>query len=196
MKNPYYHTSTSVQEYIQHAEGYNGAGLIGHLKTFLSGSSPGQASNTSLLELGSGPGTDWEILSQDYQVTGSDFSAEFLRHLRSKYPQGQFLELDASTLETAEQFDGIYSNKVLHHLKDEELAASVQRQHAVLREGGIICHSFWKGEGSEVFKGLFVNYHSEQALRGFFEPLFEVLLMELYAEFEEGDSLLVIGRRR
>lgn len=189
MKTQYYHTPTSVQEYIHLAKDVNGANLIAHLKNYL-------PKNSTLLELGSGPGTDWEILSEAYQVTGSDLSKEFLKHLKSKHSKGQFLELDASTLQAEEQFHGIYSNKVLHHLTDEELQASIIRQHAVLHPDGVVCHSFWKGEGTEVFKGMFVNYHNQQALRGFFEPLFEVLLMESYTEFEEGDSILMIGRKR
>ena len=95
MKNQYYHTPISVQEYIHAAEGFNGSDLIDRLKQFLTPKS-------SVLEIGSGPGTDWEILAKDYEVVGSDFSAEFLRHLRQKHPTGRFLELNAATLETEE----------------------------------------------------------------------------------------------
>jgi hypothetical protein len=65
----------------------------------------------------------------------------------------------------------------MHHLKDDELTDSIKRQHEILTQNGIVRHSFWKGEGSEIFKGLFVNYHSEDALRAFFEEHFEILLM-------------------
>jgi len=80
-----------------------------------------------LLEIGSGPGTDWKILNKSYQATGSDNSKEFLNHLLAAYPDGEFLELDAVTLTTSKKFDGIYSNKVLHHIKDNELVNSLQR---------------------------------------------------------------------
>ena len=149
-----------------------------------------------MLEIGSGPGTDWKILNASYKVIGSDNSTQFLDHLRLQNPDGEFLELDAVTLETDKTFDGIYANKVMHHLKDEELADSVKRQHAVLKLGGIICHSFWKGEGSEIFKGLFVNYHNEESLKTFFEDYFEIISIEAYKEFEEGDSLLLIARKK
>ena len=78
--------------------------------------------------------------------------------------------------------------KVLQHLKDDQIEDSVGRQYELLNPGGIICHSFWKGEGSEVFKGMFVNYHSPESLTGLFGEKFELLLMEEYPEFEEGDS--------
>lgn len=73
---------------------------------------------------------------------------------------------------------------------------SIKRQHELLNEGGIICHSFWKGEGTEVFKGMFVNYHTENALKDYFKEYFEILLLESYMEFEEGDSVLLIGKKK
>lgn len=185
----YYKTKESVEEYIRLAKDVNGGELIKKLKNFL-------PLNSTLLEIGTGPGTDWNILNQDYNVTGSDNSTEFLNHLSSVNPKGNFFELDAITIQTNRKFDGIYSNKVLHHLKDNELKDSIKRQFDVLNSNGIICHSFWKGEGSEIFKGLFVNYHSKKALTDFFEDYFEVLLIESYAEFEEEDSLLFIGKKK
>lgn len=189
MTEDYYKTKKSVEEYIRLAKDVNGGELIEKFKKFL----PPKA---DLLEIGTGPGTDWNILKRDFNVVGSDNSKEFISHLASNNPAGRFLELDAITLNTDETFDGLYSNKVIHHLKDHELTDSIKRQHEILNPDGIICHSFWKGEGSEIFKGLFVNYHSEKVLRGFFEEYFEVLIIERYAEFEEGDSLLMIGKKK
>lgn len=189
MAENYYKTKESVEEYILLAKDVSGADLIEKLKKFL----PAQS---TLLELGTGPGTDWNILSQAYTVVGSDNSQEFLSHLKSSNPSGRFIELDAITLNIDEHFDGIYSNKVLHHLKNDELTHSIERQHDILNPEGVICHSFWRGEGSEVFKGLFVNYHTEEALRAYFEKYFEILVLDQYAEFEEADSLLLIGKKK
>lgn len=189
MTKKYYKTKESVEEYIRLAKDFNGAELIEKLKEFL-------PSESTLLEIGTGPGTDWNILMQDYEVVGSDNSQEFLKHLNTNYPNGTFLELDAITLITNQKFEGIYSNKVIHHLKDSELVEAIKRQNDILKPHGIICHSFWKGEGSEVFKGLFVNYHTEQSLKGFFEEQFEILMIESYDEFEEADSLLLIAKKR
>ena len=134
--------------------------------------------------------------SKKFEVVGSDNSLEFIKYLTAQNPKGRFLALDAITLSTAENFDGIYSNKVLHHLKDHELVQSIHRQYDVVNQNGIICHSFWKGEGSEIFKGLFVNYHTENTLRKYFEDYFELLLIESYDEFENEDSLLLIGKKK
>lgn len=184
----YYHDKASVDEYIKMAEGHNGRGLINRLRKYL-------PEGSSMLELGTGPGTDWEIMSESYKVIGSDYSKEFLERLISKYSSSTFLELDASTLDTDKMYDGIYSNKVLHHLSDEQLRESIKRQGEILNPNGIICHSFWKGEGSEEFKGMYVNYHTELELTQLFQEKFEILEMELYPEFEEGDSILLIGRK-
>lgn len=189
MAKGYYKTKESVEEYVTLAEGVNGKQLINKLKNHLTPQS-------SLLELGSGPGSDWKILNSDYQVVGSDNSQEFLNYLNSSYPNGEFLELDAATLKTDKKFDGIYSNKVLHHLTNKELENSIKRQTEILNSNGIICHSFWNGEGSEVFKGLFVNYHIESGLRNFFKESFEIILLEMYAEFEESDSMVLIARKK
>lgn len=185
----YYKTKESVQEYIQLAKDVNGGELIKKLKQFI-------PAGSKMLELGTGPGTDWNILSKDFQVTGSDNSEEFIKHLITANPNGRFIELDAVTIDTEEKFNGIYSNKVLHHLTDDELIKSIQKQVSVLNTQGVICHSFWKGEGTEIFKGLFVNYQSESDLKKYFEPHFEILLMEPYKEFEEGDSILLIAKKK
>lgn len=189
MESGYYKTKESVEEYIRLAKDVNGRQLIEKLERAL-------APKSTLLEIGSGPGTDWRILNRFYHVTGSDNSIEFLNHLRSENPNGKFLELDAITLQTNKKFDGIYSNKVLHHLNDHELVDSIKRQYEVLNTQGVICHSFWKGEGSEIFKGLFVKYHTEKSLKEVFGKHFRILSIESYAEFEQGDSLLLLSIKK
>lgn len=189
MNEAYYHTKASVDEYIDLAKGIDGKLLIEKLKRFL-------PSGSSLLEIGSGPGKDWQILNEYFNTTGSDNSAEFLSRLTENNPNNEFFELNASALQTDKKFAGIYSNKVMHHLKDQELEASVKRQYEILKSEGIICHSFWAGTGTETYKGMFVNYHSKTELKHFFENYFEILLIENYKEFEENDSIVLIGKKK
>lgn len=187
--NGYYKTKESVEEYIKLAKDVSGKQLIEKFELVL-------PSKSDVLEIGSGPGTDWDILNNSYNTTGSDNSIEFLNHLRSEYPNEEFLEIDAITIETDKKFDGIYSNKVLHHLKNNELIDSAKRQSEILNDNGIICHSFWKGEGSEIFKGLFVNYHTKAKLEEYFQDFFDILSIDSYHEFEDDDSLLLIGKKK
>lgn len=189
MENGYYKTKASVQEYIKLSKGVNGQFLIDKLKLFLQ-------KKSLLLEIGSGPGSDWEILSKSFNVIGSDNSQEFIKHLKEKFSQGEFLELDASILNISERIDGIYSNKVMHHLKDSELKKSIKRQSEILNPGGVVCHSFWKGEGSEIFKGLFVNYHTQETVIRYFEKYFDILILECYQEFDKDDSLFLIAKKK
>ncbi|MFT5512935.1 MAG: 2-polyprenyl-3-methyl-5-hydroxy-6-metoxy-1,4-benzoquinol methylase [Bacteroidia bacterium] len=189
MNGEYYKTKETVDEYIKLSKGVNGSDLIERLKQIVK-------PNAQILELGSGPGEDWELLSKTYTVTGSDNSQEFLDRLILKYPIGGFQLIDAVTLQTDKTFDGIYANKVMHHLNDAELSDSIKRQIEILNPNGIICHSFWKGEGSEVFKGLFVNYHDKATIELFYAPHFEILTLETYKEFDADDSLLLIARKK
>ncbi len=189
MKNKYYLEPDSVAEYLSMAETVNSAKLIDKLRRYL----PQRA---KLLEIGSGPGTDWRILTRNFEVIGSDFSPLFLKHLKAHNPEGSFLELDAISLTTDLLFDGIYSNKVLHHLDELEIQQSIKRQIEVLNHNGIICHSFWKGRGSECFKGMEVHYRDRSSLETLFGPHFHILYLEPYTEFEQDDSLLLIAEKR
>ena len=189
MEEKYYHSKESVEEYIRLAKDVSGNDLIEKLKKIL-------PQDSSVLEIGSGPGTDWEILSKTYETTGSDNSTVFLDHLSKRHPKGDFVLLDAVTLETELTFDGIYSNKVMHHLKTEELQESIKRQYSLLNPNGIVCHSFWKGDGDEYFKGMYVNYHTGEQIKSYFESAFEVLVVEAYKEFDEDDSILLIAKKK
>lgn len=189
MESGYYQTAQSVQEYIKMAEGINGSALIKKLSAYLL---PG----AKILEIGSGPGNDFELLKKDFQVIGSDYSKEFLNRLNTLYSNETFLELNAITLKTTETFNAIYSNKVFQHLTNQEMETSLGRQSEILNNKGVICHSFWKGEGQEQFKGMLVNYQSEQSLEAMLSPKFNVLIMETYTEFEDGDSILCIAQKK
>lgn len=185
----FYTTSDNVNKYIAMTRNINGIKLIDELKKIL-------PQHSSLLELGSGPGNDFSLLNKDYHVIGSDLSVEFLKHLNTRFPQEQFLKLDAASLKTTLHFDAIYSNKVLHHLSNEELQESISNQICILKPEGIICHSFWKGNGTENFKGMFVNNHTKLSLSTLFSDRFNIIHLSSYEEFEEDDSLLLIARKK
>jgi len=183
----FYENSKNVDEYIKMAKGYDGKEIIDKLHGFL-------GKNASVLELGMGPGVDLELLSQQYEATGSDLSQEFLDRYLQKQPEADVLLLDAIHLNTDRTFDCIYSNKVLHHLTLTELEKSLLHQTLRLNEGGIVCHSFWKGNEEMEMKGMYFKYHEQETLVDVFEMNYEVLLCEVYTELEENDSILVIAK--
>lgn len=189
MPTDYYNSKKTVEDYIKLAKDVDGGEIIEKLKKYL-------PKHAKVLELGSGPGSDWKILNSYFKTTGSDNSKVFLNHLSNAHPDGDFLLVDAIEIKLNQNFEGIYSNKVLHHLKLDELKLSIKAQFNILGNEGIICHSFWKGEGKDTYNGLFVQYHNVDSLKELFEEDFDILQLEKYKEFDEGDSILLIAKKR
>lgn len=181
----YYDNEKNARDYIEMAEGYDGRELIKVLKQYL-------PDGASLLELGMGPGVDLELLNQSYQVMGSDNAQTFLDIYRQKNPDADLLLLDAIAIETDRKFDGIYSNKVLHHLSADELNDSFLRQKDILNPGGILFHSFWYGDHEESIHGLRFQYYTEETLLAIVESLSEVLEIARYSEVEAEDSFYLV----
>ena len=184
----YYDSEDNVDAYVAMAEGYDGADLIAVLKRFL-------PEGSGVLELGMGPGKDLDLLRAAYTVTGSDTSRVFLDRYREEHPDADLLLLDAAHLDTERTFDGIYSNKVLHHLTRAELEASLRRQRDVLRDAGVALHSFWYGTGEDAMHGLHFTYYTKATLREVVGVGFAVVALERYQEMEEGDSLYILLRK-
>jgi len=181
----FYDDKENIKQYIDMAKGFDGRELIKTLHKYLK-------KDSTLLELGMGPGVDLEILDKTYIVTGSDLSDVFLEMYRKKHPKADLIKLDAQTLDTPRRFDGIYSNKVLHHLSPEGLSRSLERQKEILHGEGIAFHTFWLGEGSEEMKDLFFQYYRAEELKKIAEQYFDYVKVKKYTEMEEDDSLLLI----
>ncbi len=185
----YFHQEENVDEYIKMAEGYDGHELITEFAKLL-------PRDSSVLEIGMGPGTDLTILRQYYQVTGSDYSEIFVNRYQEANPDEDLLVLDAQTLKTDLKFQGVYSNKVLIHLTRDALSKSIKRQAEVLEPDGIICHSFWHGNKEEIYDGLLFMYYTADELQSFFETEFEIMKIEKYSEIEQNDSIYLIARKK
>jgi cyclopropane fatty-acyl-phospholipid synthase-like methyltransferase len=185
----YFDRPENVKEYIKMAEGYDGEDLIKILRRYLE---PG----SSVLELGMGPGKDLDILVRDFKVTGSDISDVFLDLYRERNPEADLLKLDAVTLETDRKFDCIYSNKVLQHLTKDELRSSFVRQDLLLNDGGILLHTFWKGDEVEKIDDLLFVQYDEDELERIMDDLFEILVMETYTEMEGEDSIILVLKKK
>lgn len=185
----FYDTPDNVEQYVQMAEGYDGRALIEEIRRNLSPQS-------TILEIGMGPGVDLDLLRKYFDATGSDSSDVFIQRYLDTHPGTPVHNLDAVTLETEQRFDAIFSNKVLHHLDPTEQAKSFQRQAAILNPGGYAFHSFWYGEGVQEFDGLRFYQHTETSIRSLAEPLFEVVEIRRYTEMESEDSLFAVFKLR
>jgi len=98
------------------------------------------------------------------------------------------------TLATYRSYDCVYSNKVLHHLIDDDLQRSLERQSLLLKDGGYAMHSFWSGEGDEEMHGLKFHCQSEDKIRTRFDQDYEIVSLVTYEELESEDSTYVLAR--
>lgn len=185
----FYDEEKTAREYIAMADGYDGRELIAVLSEHL-------PKGATVLEIGMGPGTDLDILGQQYRATGSDNSSFFVDLYRQSRPNADVLILDAVTLKTDRTFDCIYSNKVLHHLSEGDLPRSLERQSHRLNDGGYVLHSFWTGSGEEEMHGLKFVYRSEAQIRSGFEKVFDVVSIVTYEELAPDDSIYVLARSK
>jgi len=185
----FFDTKEGVSEYLEMAKGHDGRELIDKLSEYL-------AANSTVLELGMGPGKDLELLSKRYEVTGSDNSRLFIESYRRVNPDADLMLLDAVTLKTNRRFNCLYSNKVLQHLQRDDLEGSVPRQAEVLNEGGLLAHALWYGNKVENHGGLHFQYYEESELEEIFGEHFDVVMMERYEEMEPGDSIFAILKKK
>ena len=182
----FYDDKKTATQYVDMAQGYDGLELINILRKHV-------PQDARLLEIGMGPGVDLRILKKHFQTTGSDTSKFFLDRYRDSDPDADLMHLDAVNLDTGRISDCIYSNKVLHHLTDEELTKSLYRQKAVLSKTGFVMHSFWRGTGMEEHHGLKFVYQTEDNLRLLVGEVFDIVDIAVYTEMEDDDSLYVLA---
>ena len=185
----YFDDENNVEEYIRMAEGYDGREFISILRKHL-------RDNSTLLELGMGPGKDMELLSEHFQVTGSDNSHVFLERFRAVHPHADLIFLDATSMDTDRRFDCIYSNKVLMHLSESQLKESFRRQASVLNSGGILFHTFWHGDGEEEHSGLRFVYYTPETLAQLIGDEYDEVEIRMYSEMEEDDSFYILLRKK
>jgi hypothetical protein len=185
----YYDNEKNVQEYIKMCEGYNGEELIKKLSKYIK-------QNSTVLELGMGPGTDLDILNRAYLATGSDNSQVFLNQYLKENPDADLLLLNALTMNTDKKFNCIFSNKVLHHFAKDDLKQSVKSQLNTIEDNGIVFHTFWSGDKEENLHGMKFTYYNEQHIKKIFELDYEILELRYYTEMAENDSIYVIAKKR
>ena len=184
-----YETAKGVDQYIKMCEGYDNSSFSDIISKYL-------PKNSTLLEIGMGPGNDYAWLSKLYNVTGSDYSKEFLSRIKIKYPLSETIILDAIKLDTNRKFDSIFSSKVFQHFDFDQLALSLRRQSEILHKNGIICHAFWVGDKEFDMENIHFIYHDKKKLIKLIEEQYTILQSIVYKEFEENDSLFIIARKR
>lgn len=182
----FYNDPLKVDEYENMCVDYDGTEIYKVLARHLT-------KNSSLLELGSGPGNDIQYFQNKYKVKGSDLSEEFLARCRKRFADIAFEKLDAVLIETKEEYDCIFSNKVLHHLDRDNLEKSLTRQQQVIKPNGIFAHTFWLGEKEFTMEGMLFVFYDRDELLSLVSKYFTLRETFDYKEFEEGDSVLIVA---
>jgi len=183
----FYNEPSKVDEYEKMCDEYDGSELYKLLDNHLK-------KNSSLLELGCGPGNDISNLHMQYNVTGSDLSNEFLLRCKKKYPDIPFIKLDAVAINNDDVFDCLFSNKVLHHLTLDNLEKSFKRQTSVISKNGIFAHTFWLGDKEFTMEGMLFVFHNREQLLQLVSKYFTILEAFNYKELEEGDSIFIVAQ--
>jgi len=183
----FYNDPLKVDEYEKMCDEYDGFELYKVLSNHL-------PVNSSLLELGCGPGNDIIHLKNKYNITGSDLSDEFILRCKKRFPDLSFIKLDAESITTEIIYDCIFSNKVLHHLTLEELEKSLKRQQNIIETNGIFAHTFWLGDKEFTMEDMLFVFHNRETLLNLVSQYFTILETHDYKEFEEGDSIFIIAQ--
>lgn len=183
----FYNDPVKVDEYEKMCEGYSGAELYDVLEKHLE-------KGSSILELGSGPGNDIAHFRINFSVTGSDMSDEFISRCTNKFVNIPFLKLDAVSIDTNEVYDCLFSNKVLHHLKRDQLDKSLKRQQQVIKEGGLFAHTFWLGDKEFTMEDMLFVFYDKDELLTMVSKYFTILETVSYKELEEGDSIFIVAK--
>lgn len=184
----YYDTKKGIIEYSKRSQKWGGKKLFKILRKHLS-------KNSTLLEIGIGPGRDFNYLKKIYSAAGSDKSKTFLDFYKKKNKKADLLKLDAVTLKTKRKFDGIYSNKVLQHLTKRELGKSIKKQKEILNQNGIAFHTFWKGNKTEYKRGLRFVYYEKKHLKKIIGKDFKIVEMKVFTEMEKNDSIYIVLKK-
>ncbi len=184
-----FETENGVDDYIKMAAGYNLLIFKPLFEKYL-------PFNKKILELGMGPGNDYQWLSGMYRITGSDYSKIFISRAKRKFPRGDFLVLNAITLDTKMHFDAVFSSKVFQYFDLDVIRTSLKNQYNLLSQNGYIFHTFWIGDSEYDFDDMHVYYHNHNKILSIISEKFKIMDKKIYKEFENNDSLFIIAQKR
>lgn len=148
---------------------------------------------SKVLELGFGTGQDYLQLKADYNMTGSDYSDEFIAAFEQLYDE-QILKVNAVKMDVLGKYDCIYSSKVLNSLAEQDIITSLVNQYQTLNDGGYIFHTLWYGD-----KSVDESFIDKSILQKILGLEFDYVEFQYYKEADfvqtEFDSVIVIARK-
>ena len=70
---------------------------------------------------------------------------------------------------------------------------SFKPQKNAIKPSGIFAHTFWLGDKEFTMEDLLFVFHNEEKLLNLVSKHFTILETYIYKEFEEGDSIFILG---
>lgn len=105
----------------------------------------------TVLDIGCGTGDlAYEMTQEGCLVTGIDASAEMVAAARKKFPDIEFLQMDATDFELNRIFDSIFTNATFHWIHKEDHPKVLAQIKKHLKPNGRFIAEF--GEANNVFK--------------------------------------------
>ena len=139
----------------------------------------GQKVPNSFLEIGCGTGFLLKSLKQhfsDWNLIGTEISADGLQYTRSLLPDEELLQMDARRIPYADEFGAIGAFDVLEHIEDD--LRVLRECHSALRPGGLLLltvpqhASLWSTYDEQA--GHFRRYEREDLQRKLTDAGFDV----------------------
>ena len=117
-----------------------------------------------VLDLGCGSGRDSRhFIEAGYDVTAVDGSEEICR-LASEITGIEVRCIDFAGLDYVDEFDGIWANASLLHVRKKELPEILKKISAALKDGGVLYASFKYGSGEREERGRHYSDFDEKGI--------------------------------
>jgi len=92
-----------------------------------------------VLDVGCGGGQDsLYFYSKGFSVMGIDISDEMVSYAKKKLPAGTFYAGNFVDVPLNDAFDGIWCNRVFHHIPLDQQDAFLSKIHRLLKENGVL----------------------------------------------------------
>lgn len=172
-----------IFEYFKASEGLEAKLLMARLEKYLEASS-------SLLDLDGEQSVELMYLRDNLAMHGTEYKEKILNSYETN------TEIPNSVKNVFRKFDCIYSNKVMTHITENQVIESAAKQYNRLNPGGLICHTFWRGDSDVEVNGEKTYYYELEDIRNIFNEHFTILELAYFTEKVPNDSIYIIAQRR
>ena len=159
------------------------------------------SSNSKVLELRTGTGSDQDALKQVFEtMVWSNFSQIFFPWYLAKHPDADIrwlhaVAINSNLVKDKVPFDTIFTNKVVQHLTETQFQQSLRRKAEIVKTGGVLFHTLWYGDDETFHEGLRFENYIEQPVDSLIQGTLEFLASEKYFEMSDHDSMVAVLRR-